>query len=870
MTPSIPKAHKRLFALALSALVLCISSALHAQSTGSTINGTIQGAVVDQRGQAIPGATIAVTSGTNTPRTAVSGPDGKFSISGLPTGAYTVQVAATGFSTQEKNVTVSADSSAALSFPLTIASVAEEVTVEAEDDTSLAVQLATVKAPIDMASPRTEITSQYIREFTTPVTDFADITQAAPGTISYSTNGIGNGQAKTWFRGFQDGDFTMTWDGVPFQDSNDPTHHSWAYVPAPAISYVDFDRSPGTASDVGPTNFAGSVHLFSPKMGNAMAIKGSESYGSFNTNEYLGEFNSGLFGGKNPKANLWFEGHHMTSDGYQTNNDQQRTAGTLKFNYRFSDKTNLTLVGTSVIVDSNTPDSDPTRQQIAVHGLNYIMDSNPLNPDGTSNAMYYRFYTYHVPTNFEVITFSKELGRGWRLETKPYTYSYSNHQHLFKNQSQELTGNSIYAPISVPVTSTSAVDKLNQYNRGGEITTVSAASRFGVFRAGAWYEYTRTHRYQIKTDPRNWNDSPFLKDQKFHERFITDSVQPFIEYQLVTIPKWTITAGLKSALYTMHLTQYADGSTVGPLTCSSASTTTTASCSAFTVHDAFYNNILPSIEANYRIMNNWSAYGQYGRGSEIPPSSVFDVTGAQVAVTPNPTTASTYQGGTVLKLNNVLFDADVYHVHYASAYSSYKVTDQTKPDYGDSYYYATPPRNTTGFEAESNVAVTHGLSFVLNGTIGEAKYEAASASTLPNGTVVPASSSLWAAGVADNTVSGGFTYQDKGFDIGFFNKRIGPRYVDNSSVHQATQLSPFWMNNLFVNYAWHRNSIFDQAKIKLSINNLFDNHDIVGLSPGNSPTPTVPFAPSALDQLQLLPGRSIMITFQVGLSPKER
>ena len=67
----------------------------------------------------------------------------------------------------------------------------------------------------------------------------------------------------------------------------------------------------------------------------------------------------------------------MTSDGYQTNNDQQRTAGTLKFSYKFSDKTYLSLVGTVVLVDSNTPDSDPTRQQIAVHGNNYIMDSTP-------------------------------------------------------------------------------------------------------------------------------------------------------------------------------------------------------------------------------------------------------------------------------------------------------------------------------------------------------------------------------------------------------------------------------------------------------------------------------------------------------------
>ena len=126
----------------------------------------IQGAVVDQSGQAIQGATIAVISALSTERKAVSGPDGKFSISGISSGAYTVQVAATGFSTQEKHLILSAGSNAALSFSLKIASVAEEVTVEAEADTSMAVQLATVKPLIDMASPRTEISSQYIREFT--------------------------------------------------------------------------------------------------------------------------------------------------------------------------------------------------------------------------------------------------------------------------------------------------------------------------------------------------------------------------------------------------------------------------------------------------------------------------------------------------------------------------------------------------------------------------------------------------------------------------------------------------------------------------------------------------------------------------------
>jgi len=834
------------------------TSNLSAQSA----TGSIQGVVLDPQGQAVQGATIAVASPSDVVRTAVTGADGKYTVSGLAAGTYTVETSAAGFGINARNnVAVAADQATRISVSLSIASVSEEVTVESDADTSIAAQLAPVKALLDMASPRSEITSQYIREYTSPVTDFADITQAAPGTVSYATNGIGNGQSKTWFRGFADGAFTMTWDGVPFQDSNDPTHHSWAYVPAPAISYVDFDRSPGTASDIGPTNFAGSIHMFSPKMGPAMTFKVSESYGSFNTNQILGEFNSGLFGGKNPKANFWFEGHHNTSDGYQTYNDQQRTAGTAKFNYKFSDKTYLTLISTIVLVDSNTPDSDPTRQQIADHGLNYIMDGKMLNADGTYNSMYYRNFTYHVPTNFDIISFGTELGHGWKLDTKPYSYSYSNHQHLQKDQSQD----SLH---EVKVTDHSAVDKLNQYNRGGEITSLSQASKFGVFRIGAWYEYTTTHRYQQNTDPRTWIDSPLLKNLRFHEYFKTNSAQPYIEYQLVAIPKWTITAGVKSALYTMDLTQLADGKVVGNLGCTA---TTIAGCAGVSAkHSAYYNNILPSFEVNYRVASNWSLYAQYGRGSEIPPSSIFDVTGAQVAVTPKPTVATTFQGGAVVKLNHLSFDADFYHINFQNAYGSYKVTDTTKPDYGDSYYYSTPASNTLGFEAEGNVYVSHGLSFNFNGTAGQAKYESFSGQTLANGSVLPATPVQWVAGTPNYTVGAGMTYQDKNFDLGFFNKQIGPRWMDNGSIHEATQLDSFWMNNIFLNYTMRRHSFLDGSKIKLSVNNLFDFHDVVSLAPGASPTTSAPFTPNSQDQLQLLPGRSVMITFQLGLLRREK
>jgi iron complex outermembrane receptor protein len=118
------------------------------------------------------------------------------------------------------------------------------------------------------------------------------------------------------------------------------------------------------------------------------------------------------------------------------------------------------------------------------------------------------------------------------------------------------------------------------------------------------------------------------------------------------------------------------------------------------------------------------------------------------------------------------------------------------------------------------------------------------------------------------TVSAGVTYQDKHWAAGFFNKKIGPRYVDNSGVHQATRLDSFWMNNLFFNYKLPTNSFFNGSKIKLSFNNLFDFHDVVGLAPGVGATAAAPYVQSGSDQLQLLPGRSVMVTFEVALAGK--
>jgi hypothetical protein len=70
--------------------------------------------------------------------------------------------------------------------------------------------------------------------------------------------------------------------------------------------------------------------------------------------------------------------------------------------------------------------------------------------------------------------------------------------------------------------------------------------------------------------------------------------------------------------------------------------------------------------------------------------------------------------------------------------------------------------------------------------------------------------------------------------------------------------------------------MFDGSKIGLSINNLFNSEDVTDTFPYINPAPvgssqylaTTPASP--LDQLNLTAGRSVVVTFKMGLFPNRR
>ena len=892
----------------------------------ATGGATLQGTVADAKGGMIAHANVAIRNAASgrTVNVTTDG-QGHYVANGLTAGAYDITATAPGFSSiTRKSVTVSADQSAEVALSLQIAGTSAEVTVDADETHSVAAAYAPMDALLTETSARTEISSAFINNFTSPIADYGEIVGMAPSTFTTSSDGVGLGQSKTIFRGFPDGDYDIDFDGIPFYDTNSPTHHSWAFFPAQAIGGVDFDRSPGTASTIGPTPFGGSIHLLSKDLSPLDNVRVAFSGGSFNTFLYDAQYDSGSFGPEH-KLNLTMDVHHMQSHGFQTLNNQNQNAGDIKFEYRFSNKTVITGYSGVIWVDANTPNFSATRCQMygvsatnaysctlaggpgglypyTGAGINFLLTNN-------SDPLLYldtQYNFYHVPTDFEYVGVHKELGHNFILDFKGYTYDYDNSEKYSNattiTEASTINGSKSYegltvAPCNVAVTKKGVtaipcgVDKYNSYRKYGETGEISQVSKWGTFRTGMWYEWAKTNRHQYPSDPlNNWADQVL---PNFAEKFNTNSYQPFAEFQFHATSKLTVTPGIKFAYYTIATQQFADdGKTIGNLG--------TGNPNSFITNGGSYFATLPSGTANYRIKGNWSAYFQVAAGSVVPPSSVFDYAqsttpGAAfvpVVQLPKQQKNLTYQTGTVFKLKYVTFDADYFHIHFDNSYSC--VLNTGAGD--DETCFAQPPSVTQGVEFESNISLTHGLGVYVNDSYNQATYVGSQAVSCNTGTGCTTStpqysftapSGLWVQQTPSNMETEGITYQHAGWDASFFDKRIGQQYIDNGAYHNQFLVPAFNLANAFINYTLRTGGRFDQTKIRLSVNNLLNSSALTNISLANSTTASTPISANGTtytnpftwaslpaingqDNVSILAGRSIMLSVTFGLSPKKR
>lgn len=114
-------------------LAVCLAAASLVRAQSQITTGTIQGDVLDEKGLAVPGATVEIRNlDTNLTKTETTGSDGRFSFLLLPPGRYTLTISKTGFATiVQENVSLTVGQAISLPVSMKVSAVQERIVVTA-------------------------------------------------------------------------------------------------------------------------------------------------------------------------------------------------------------------------------------------------------------------------------------------------------------------------------------------------------------------------------------------------------------------------------------------------------------------------------------------------------------------------------------------------------------------------------------------------------------------------------------------------------------------------------------------------------------------------------------------------------------------
>jgi iron complex outermembrane receptor protein len=667
---------------------------------------------------------------------------------------------------------------------------------------------------LDATSASSTVSDMFVRNFISPIADYSQVLTSTPSGFSYGANGIGLSDAKTTIRGLADGNSVISFDGIPFNDTNGVSHHSWAFFPSQFIGGAVVDRSPGSAATIGQATYGGNFDLKSRILSDQQRTDVTVSAGTWNTQMLNVEYSSGRYG-ENGDSNFLLNAHNIKSDGYLTYNHQERNGFSGKFEKYLSGDTKLTLFASYLKLNNQTPNTvGVLRSNFNAGATNQLMSNDPTKTD------YYGYNFYPgLPSDFEYAGIESTVWDVWKLDNKTYHYSYYNNQHYTWDGK---------APATIVTTgaSPSGRDKLNSYDTVGDVLRLSRPTELGTLRVGAWYDLAKSKRYTYKSNPLTWTD---IAVPEYKENYTTTTTQAYVEHEFVVNERLKITPGIKYASYTHNIDQFADLATVGSL-----------NGAAQINNKATYTDVLPSLSANYKLQPNWALYGQYTYGDQIPSTTVFDVAGGKVSSTPKPTQSKVWQIGTVWNSDDLMLGADYYHMKLDSSYTAVTNANNFVS------YVASGQQINEGVEVEGSYRLGGGWSMYSSATVGTFKY---------------ADSGKWVAGAPKDTEKLGLNYISGPWKGMLSVARVGSMFQNGNAAgsYETFKIDPVTMTNLFVNYTIkHPDALTKESKVQFAVNDLFNQHKIVAIKAAAGSTAA---NPSAADVLTVTPGRSMNLTF---------
>lgn len=635
--------------------------------------------------------------------------------------------------------------------------------------------------------PQSIIGSTYIQENIPPTGDYTDIASIAPSVYTVTPNGAGLMEAAVVsIRGFQDGQYNVTFDGIPWMDSNDFTHHSTSYFTNQETSSVVVDRGPGTASTLGNATFGGTIGVESINPKNEFNINPYISFGSWDTAVEGARIDTGKFTSSGTSAVINLQ--NGESDGYLTYAGQRRQSVFAKVVQPLGENTTLTFAAMWNKLNQYVP-FGATKAQIAQYGVNYA-----LNNDPTSQA-YYRYNKDEINTNMAYIGLHSEFS-GWTIDNKTYTYGYNHFGFNGEDPNGETPNGTAYGADNVPG------QHMRNTNRSwGDIVRVSKEIGPGELRTGVWYDHQDDIRWLYEFDDTLNQLNPVVNpgastlqlasaDRRMNDTLVT--IQPFVEYQWNITDNAYLVGGVKYNDFKRDINAPVNQKTGTPLTYSKS-----------------WNATLPSLAFHYAFTQNWTAYAQWAKGYLAPNLNLFYVPNPTVsdsAVAPEKTT--NIQLGTTWSSDRLTLSGDIYKINFNNFVQSHKVGGITEFYNGGGVHYK-------GVELEGTYMLGGGFSVYANGSLNRA---------------IQTTDNQWNANTPHKTAALGFIYNKGPIYASLVDKFVGKTYY-TANAENDTPIGGYAVTNFAASYTFdpHITDVKD-FKIGVQINNLFNNTTVNALA----------------------------------------
>ncbi|MDE8346109.1 MAG: TonB-dependent receptor, partial [Acidocella sp.] len=520
--------------------------------------------------------------------------------------------------------------------------------------------------PTSVVSQRT-ITNQFIG-----TQSYADVAALTPSTSVVSPNGPGLQEANgPVIRGFQDGQYNVTFDGIPIGDSNDFTHHTTSFFANADIGQVIVDRGPGTAETVGDATFGGTISVRTITPSPTQTVTPYGEWGSYDTNLAGIRYDTGSIQAANGTTAV-VDAEHLQSNGALRNAGQERANFFGKVVIPVNDRTTVTLV-----VDYNKVYQNPaigaTLSQMQDFGHNFAYSTDP------NQQNYYRYNNDHITTDLEYADIESNFGSGWLYDGKLYTFAYYHkdlngddpNDTLADGTTQAVADGAIpnlvqYSPNGVSVPGIPGQLFTNSWRSVGTIQRVQKDFGFGDIKAGFWFDHqvnTRAVSEVIINSGNAFDYAPTdanggnVVDRLQHNQLYT--FQPYAQFDWKPIDGLTLTSGVKYAFFKRALNAtYNQGTGIAQ------------------GYEHNYTKILPSFEARYSFSPNLSAYAQAAEGFLAPNLNTY-YTKALGTFALKPQSTLNFQTGAAYQGEHLALGGDVYLIHFQN-FINHKTVDHNK------------------------------------------------------------------------------------------------------------------------------------------------------------------------------------------------